>query len=494
MNLVRSLRKRLVRRPARAAEITAAFHRHLERLPTRDEIEVWERRWLSPERLDRRIAASAEGRSVAWSRDDRGGAAGAGHEPALPTSLDALSDEDFVATLYGHVLGRYPGPAELSAVAAQLRSGGARRQDLITSSLAARSTEEADWAKGAAVNDVSRFHIMGKSGTMTLSDWRERARAATAADATPAIRHARFPLRPRTSEVDVSVICSLWRGGDFIERYLENITSQTIFEDRCELIVIDAASPEGESEAVARYAARFGHRIVYHRMPYRAGIYVAWNVGIGLARGRHLTNANLDDLRRADSLELQAATLDALPHVDVVYQDFLYSADPDADFATIAGARVTSDLPLVTRNGLFATNPPHNAPMWRSMLHDRVGLFDERFRSAGDYDFWVRAILKGATFYKINDPHVAYYYNPEGISSSRETTGIREGREVLRQHGRALMPGTAADSPDAFRRRLGFDRWPTREDGIPLSRYEAVQTRLRQLAAAHGSPRRGART
>ncbi len=498
MSIVRYLRKRLVRQPARAPEITVVFNQYLGRLPTRDEIVIWERKWISLKRLKHRIAMSPEGRSVAQASASKERVTATKRvveivqEPALPPLLKALSEEDFVRTLYEHILGRHPSPAELHAVASQLRSGGVRRHDLITSYLAGRITEALSWAEDETVNDISRFGIMGTSGWMTVKDWRARAESA-AGNVSAGSRHARFPLRPRASEVDVSVICSLWRGGDFIERYLENITSQSIFADRCELIVIDAASPEGEGEVVARYAERFGHRIVYHRMPYRAGIYVAWNVGVGLARGHYLTNANLDDLRRADSLELQASTLDALSYVDVVYQDFLYSADPGADFATIAGAGVASDLPLPTRNGLFKMNPPHNAPMWRAALHDRIGLFDEKLSSAGDYDFWIRAMNEGATFYKINDPHVVYYYNPNGISSSRQTTGITEGREVLRRHGRALMPKATSESPDAFLRRLDFDRWPTRSDGIPLSRYEAVQARMRQSAAAHGSPRRGSR-
>ena len=494
VNVVRSLRKRLVRHPARAPEITAAFHKHLGRLPTRDEIEMWERKWLSPKQLDRRVAATVEGKAIVRRSNDGGAVATSVRQPALPAPLGQLPDEEFVRTLTEHVLGRHPGAAELHAVASQLRSGGARRFELLTSYLAGRVAEEATWKRGRTVNDVSRFGIMGTRVTMTVEEWQARARTGTAsAGASRPGSHARFPLQPRASEVDVSIICSLWRGGDFIERYLENITSQSIFADRCELIVVDAASPEGEGEAVRRHADRFGDRIVYHRMPYRAGIYVAWNVGVGLARGRYLTNANVDDLRRKDSLELQSSTLDALPNVDIVCQDFLYSADPDADFATIAGANVASDLPLPTRNGFFTLNPPHNAPMWRASLHDRIGLFDERLRSAGDYEFWVRAILAGATFYKINDPHVVYYYNPDGISSSRQTMGVEEGREVLRRHGRALTPEAAAEAPDAFLTRLDFDRWPTRGDGVPLSRYEAVQARMRHLAAIHGTGARRSR-
>lgn len=218
----------------------------------------------------------AEGKSVARiSTDDKS---------ALPHILEKLSDEDFVRTLYEHILGRHPSPTELHGAASQLRSGCVSRHGLMTQHLANRVAEETAWATSKNDINASHFGIMGTGVVMTAKEWQVRAAAPSASPVTRP--HARFPMRPRTSDVDVSVICNLWRGGDFIERYLDNITSQNIFADRCELIVVDAASPEGEGEVVARYAKRFGHRIVYHRMPYRAGIYTAWNVGVGLARGR----------------------------------------------------------------------------------------------------------------------------------------------------------------------------------------------------------------
>jgi len=256
------------------------------------------------------------------------------------------------------------------------------------------------------------------------------------------------------------------------------------------LIVIDAASPEGEGEVIERYKARFGDRIVYHRMPYRAGIYAAWNYGIGLARGRYLTNANLDDLRRVDSLERQASTLDALSFVDVVYDDHLYFCDPEVDYELIEQVGIASKLPLVTRNNMFYYNPPHNGPMWRAKLHERVGYFDETYRSAGDCDFWIRALIDGATFYKLNEPTVAYYFNPTGLSTAEGGPGVMEHRHVLRRHGPRLIPEAEREGTDAFLKRLALSEWPA-ENGAPVSRYKAVQLKMRELAGRYAPERNG---
>lgn len=481
MSIVRKIRKRFTRNPATPDDISRIFHEALRRSPAPAEIAHWHKKYLTPAAIKRRLAKVAVV-----------GEPGAAQH--LHTEhLSKLSDEAFVEYVCLTIAGRFPSSPELQTTAEHLRSGAVDRIGLLLNHFiqaareetARRSPEQSAWKKLKNLGDSPSFSIMGTPLMMFTRDWRRRARAGSVPERPTT--HARFPLRPRQSEIDVSVLCSLWRGGEFIERYMENITSQTIFRDRCELIVIDAASPEGEGEVIERYKARFGDRIVYHRMPYRTGIYAAWNYGVGLARGRYLTNANLDDLRRVDSLERQASALDALSFVDVVYDDHLYFCDPQADYDLIERVGVASELPLVTRNNMFVMNPPHNGPMWRANLHEKVGFFDESYRSAGDYDFWIRALIDGATFYKLNEPTVGYYFHPEGLSTSSTTgAGILEPRLVLRRHGARLIPEAAREAPEAFLRRLGLSAWPV-ENGMQVSRYRAVQIRMRVLARQHAS-------
>jgi hypothetical protein len=76
-------------------------------------------------------------------------------------------------------------------------------------------------------------------------------------------------------------------------------------------------------------------------------------------------------------------------------------------------------------------NPPHNAPMWRRRVHDEVGLFDETFRSAGDFDLWVRAFIKGSKFLKMGEIHASYYFNPDGISTTVGGASLDETGRIL---------------------------------------------------------------
>ncbi len=480
MSIARKLRKRFTRNPARADEIAEAFKKILGRAPTSAEISTFEQKYLSQRALEKRLSKSA---SVPIVKGQITGV-------AFPPYLAQLNDETFVEQVCLGIEGRYPSPMELQATANQLRNGDVDRASLILANFAAvareqvsrQTPQETVWKKIKRSANSPVFIPMGTRASITVRDWCNLARVPK--EPARQTKHARFPLQLRHSEVDVSIICSLWRGGEFIERYMKNITAQSIFNDRCELIIIDAASPDGEDKVIERYKERFGDRIVYHRMPHRAGIYSAWNYGLGIARGRYLTNANLDDLRRDDSLERQASTLDALSFIDVVYDDHLYFCDPKAEFDLIERVGIASDLPLVTRSNMFTLNPPHNGPMWRASLHKKIGQFDEAYRSAGDYDFWLRALINGATFYKLNEPTVGYYFNPQGLSTDSTGIGALEAREALRKHGRKLIPEAARENPDAFIKRLGMSEWPM-DRGAPLTRYALVQKKMREVAGRH---------
>ena len=78
------------------------------------------------------------------------------------------------------------------------------------------------------------------------------------------------------------------------------------------------------------------------------------------------------------------------------------------------------NFPEFSFDNLKMVNMPHASPMWRKSLHDRAGNFDESFRSAGDWEMWLRAASKGIKFKKINDVLGLYYFNPTGISTNPE--------------------------------------------------------------------------
>jgi len=461
--------------------IEKGYSWHLGRHPAPAEIDAWQRE-MEASGLDRfdvveRISRSQEA-----------------HQKHPARRFDEYETGRFIQLVYLLTRNRLPDAQEIERQRLRL-AGTLTRQTLFDEmTMAALAELEATVLRDTPSSyDPGRFRIMGTTRTVSTEDWiAARNDLATGAEdmpSTPAIgagREGRADptatggFAPLARDQRVSVIVSLYKGGQFIEGFLESMIAQTIFAGHVEVIIVDAASPEGEAAAIRARQAEHPN-ILYRRLDDQVTVYEAWNIAIGMARGTYVTNANLDDLRRHDSLEIQARILAALPFVDVVYQDFLYTMEYGLGFEALSRIGIKSDLPLVTPENIMRENAPHNAPMWRRSLHDDLGLFDPAFHSADDNEFWARAALAGKCFYKSNSPHAAYFQNADGLSTRRGSRGPQEAREIWQRHGRAAVDGAVLCSEAAFLEMLGRRIDP--DPSFPVGRAEMTRRALVGLAA-----------
>jgi FkbM family methyltransferase len=229
---------------------------------------------------------------------------------------------------------------------------------------------------------------------------------------------------------DVGVIVSLYKCEAFLPYFLESLKRQTIFSES--QIYVGAVQPSDfELELLNQFSSECSN-VILEIFDYRAGIYEVWNHGVKQTTSQFLTNMNVDDLRRDDSLEMQAQFLKNHESIDVAYQDVYLSFGANAEWDLIEGVGLSTSLPHVSLPMMnLGFNPPHNAPMWRRRVHDEVGLFDETFKSAGDFDLWVRAFINGSKFLKMGEIHASYYFNPEGISTTAGGASLDETSRIL---------------------------------------------------------------
>jgi glycosyltransferase involved in cell wall biosynthesis len=227
----------------------------------------------------------------------------------------------------------------------------------------------------------------------------------------------------------ISIITSIYDGDEFIEAYLEDITRQTIFESNCELILINANSPGNESEIIEKYLTKYPDNIVYKKLEKDPGIYGVWNLGIEMASGDYITNANLDDRKRPDSLEKHAIGLFTNEDVDLVYADMAITDKPNEIWEKNSSSGRQYNFPEFSFDNLKMINMPHASPMWKKSLHNVAGKFDDTFKSAGDWEMWLRAASKGKKFKKIPNVLGLYYFNPKGISTNPENFSWKQAEE-----------------------------------------------------------------
>tara|TARA_R100000951_G_scaffold8773_1_gene7944 strand:- start:18027 stop:20006 length:1980 start_codon:yes stop_codon:yes gene_type:complete len=228
----------------------------------------------------------------------------------------------------------------------------------------------------------------------------------------------------------ISIITSVYDGDDYIRPFLEDITRQTIFKDKCELILINANSPGSEEGVIQEYLEKYPNNIIYKRLDNDPGIYAVWNMAAKMASGEYLTNANLDDKKASYSLEKHAKFLVSNPEVDLVYADLYISETANETFENVADTSRRYNFPEFSYENLKMINMPHNNPMWRKGYHEKYGYFDEQYRSAGDWEMWLRGASQGSIFRKIPDILGVYYFNPKGMSTNPENFSWKQEEET----------------------------------------------------------------
>lgn len=229
----------------------------------------------------------------------------------------------------------------------------------------------------------------------------------------------------------ISLVTSVFDAAEHIEQLMEDVTRQTIFKEKCEWILLNV-NPEGqdaEEEVIMKYIEKYPKNIVYRRLKEDPGIYGVWNQAIEMSKGEFITNMNCDDRRAPYAVERQAKLLVSQPDVDLVYNDSYISQQPNVNWESLPQNAQRYNFEQFSKEAMIRGNQPHNNPMWRKSLHEKHGLFDSKYRSAGDWEFFLRCAFAGAKFQKMSEVLGIYYFNPKGISTNFENFEWKQEEE-----------------------------------------------------------------
>lgn len=206
----------------------------------------------------------------------------------------------------------------------------------------------------------------------------------------------------------VSIITPFYRGNTFIRSALEGIAGQTYGD--FEYILVNDGSDEDPSQMVKEL---LGDRAIYLRQENK-GQAAATNRGIAVAKGEYVAFCDQDDWWLPEKLEKQIAFLETHPEIAMVYTDALM-ADAEGKLlkktwmhsrrvAPCAGAYGDCIAALFNRNFI----PAQLAVLIRKSVFDSVGMFNEHFSSAYDYEYWFRVLEAGHAIGYIDEPLVVW--------------------------------------------------------------------------------------
>jgi glycosyltransferase involved in cell wall biosynthesis len=186
----------------------------------------------------------------------------------------------------------------------------------------------------------------------------------------------------------VSVIIPAWNARDFVGDAVRSVLAQE--QEAAECIVVDDGSTDGTAELLQ---CDFGSDIKIISQG-RRGVAAARNAGAEAASGDFLALLDADDAWLPNKLSRQVETLQADPHLDLVYS---WVWRTDAALQTRALREAAEPHELIERtimlNGRVA-NLAMTGVVRAAQFHE-LGGFDERLSTSADADLACRLAIAG---------------------------------------------------------------------------------------------------
>jgi len=186
--------------------------------------------------------------------------------------------------------------------------------------------------------------------------------------------------RNSANEPLVTVILAVFNGEKYVADAISSVANQTY--PNIELIVIDGSSQDSTVDILRAHA----EHIAYWVSEPDSGIYDAWNKGLAVANGEWIAFLGCDDLYYPTAIK------------DYVEYIALHKNE-DLDFVSSRIELVSSDLQPIKVVGerwtweVFRKNMSvaHPGALHSRKFFTKYGMFDSRYRMAGDYEVLLRA-------------------------------------------------------------------------------------------------------
>lgn len=201
----------------------------------------------------------------------------------------------------------------------------------------------------------------------------------------------------------VSVVVPNYQHAQFLERRLQSIFEQSYSD--IEVIILDDASSDNSISIIENFL--HDPRVSLHVNTHNSGSpFIQWNKGAALATGEYLWFAESDDHAHPQFLEKMVPLLEADTRVGIAYcrstmiddeGRVLGFAHPSSIFdSTRWDSNFHNDGRDECRRFLYLCNTIPNASgvLVRREVYEEIGGANEEMTMYGDWDVWVRILLK----------------------------------------------------------------------------------------------------
>lgn len=229
--------------------------------------------------------------------------------------------------------------------------------------------------------------------------------------------HGEFLYKSEPNKPLVSIITIAFNSESTIEQTIQSVINQTY--DNIEYIIIDGGSTDGTIDILRRYE----DRIAYWISEPDKGIGDAFNKGIAASTGEMIGMINADDWYSVNAVELVVS--EYLEKGKFIYHAKLQYWNSDMTPYYVFSGNHEKILKRGTIN--------HPTVFVPKKIYEEIGLFNINFHNAVDYEWLIRAKLRGKKFCYID--HIVSNMRLAGTSDEKWLNNYTEIFRARNLHG-----------------------------------------------------------
>lgn len=184
----------------------------------------------------------------------------------------------------------------------------------------------------------------------------------------------------------ISVIIPVYNAQRSIIRALDSVITQSNYSNEFEIIVVNDGSTDNSRNLIENYASKhIGYNIKVINKE-NGGVSSARNVALKAARGKWIALLDSDDEWLPDKIKRQLDFINRHPNAAFVGTN-LVGRLPRVGFKIV-------DCPtkLKVKDTLITMTPQTSTVLFKRMILDTIGLYNENLTHGEDGDLWLRII------------------------------------------------------------------------------------------------------
>lgn len=211
----------------------------------------------------------------------------------------------------------------------------------------------------------------------------------------------------------ISVIIPTYNRAWSILRALESVMEQSF--DNFDVWIVDDGSSDKTREIVQEFVSRGTRVPVNYTVTTNMGVAAARNLGIQKSSGQWIALLDSDDQWVSDKLERQFKYMEAHPEISLIHSGEQWirngkRVNPPKAYRKFGGDVFEKCLPVCM------IGP--STSIFKRVVFEDAGGFDEEYPVCEDYDFWLRVCMKETVGFIDEDLTVKYGGHEDQLSTT----------------------------------------------------------------------------